>query len=176
MKHKLFIPVLLTAFTLLLAGCGEKSSGAQGSGAAAPVASSSQQAVAPGFALDDLSGTEHKVKPGDGRIYVINFWATWCPPCRAEFPEMDQFAKAHKDRVAFYALNVQESGDKVQGFLQDNGYTLPVLLDRDGRAARLYGVRAIPTTVILDEKGHVLLRQEGMATARQLEEALKGRL
>ena len=73
---------------------------------------------------------------------MINFWATWCPPCRAEFPEMDQFAKAHKDRVTFYALNVQESGDKVQSFLQDNGYTLPVLLDRDGRAARLYSVRA----------------------------------
>lgn len=176
MKHKLFIPVLLTAFTLLLAGCGEKSSGAQGSAGSKSQATASQQAAAPGFNVKDLTGAEHAIQPGDGKVYVLNFWATWCPPCRAEFPEMDQFAKAHKDRVAFYALNVQESGDKVQGFLQDNGYTLPVLLDRDGRAARLYSVRAIPTTVILDEKGHVLLRQEGMATARQLEEALKGRL
>ncbi|WP_337465141.1 TlpA disulfide reductase family protein [Acidaminococcus timonensis] len=176
MKHKLFIPVLLTAFTLLLAGCGEKSSGAQGSAGSKSQATASQQAAAPGFTGKDLAGAERTIQPGDGKVYVLNFWATWCPPCRAEFPEMDQFAKAHKDRVAFYALNVQESGDKVQGFLQDNGYTLPVLLDRDGRAARLYSVRAIPTTVILDEKGHVLLRQEGMATARQLEEALKGRL
>ena len=176
MKHKLFIPVLLTAFTLLLAGCGEKSTGAQGSASSKSQATASQQAAAPGFTVKDLTGAEHAIQPGDGKVYVLNFWATWCPPCRAEFPEMDQFAKAHKDRVAFYALNVQESGDKVQGFLQDNGYTLPVLLDKDGRAARLYSVRAIPTTVILDEKGHVLLRQEGMATARQLEEALKGRL
>lgn len=176
MKHKLFIPVLLTAFTLLLAGCGEKSSGAQGSADSAPQAATSQQAVAPGFTLKDLTGAEHAVKPGDGKVYVINFWATWCPPCRAEFPEMDKFAKTHKDKVTFYALNVQESGGKVQGFLQDNGYTLPVLLDKDAKAAHLYSVRAIPTTVILDEKGNVLLRHEGMATAQQLEDALKGKL
>lgn len=174
MKHKYYIPVLLTAFTLLLAGCGEKATGAQGSGAGAPQAAAAQQAVAPGFTLTDLSGASHTVKPGDGKVYVLNFWATWCPPCRAEFPEMDKFAKAHKDKVTFYALNVQEGGAKVQGFLKDNNYTLPVLLDKDGKAASLYHVRAIPTTVILDEKGNVLLRHEGMATAQQLEDALKG--
>ena len=175
MKTKMIVSALLTAAVLLASGCGGFSGSSQ-SNAPASSQASAQKAQAPGFTLKDTAGTSHSVQPGDGKVYVINFWATWCPPCRAEFPEMDQFAKAHKDRVAFYALNVQESGDKVQGFLQDNGYTLPVLLDRDGRAARLYSVRAIPTTVILDEKGHVLLRQEGMATDRQLEEAPKGRL
>ncbi|WP_337470270.1 TlpA disulfide reductase family protein [Acidaminococcus fermentans] len=107
---------------------------------------------------------------------MINFWTTWCPPCRSEMPELNTFAQKHKEKVQFYGVNLQEEGDKVQGFLKDNGYTMPVLLDQEGKAATLYKVRVIPTTVILDEKGNILQRHEGVITAQQLETLLKGKL
>ena len=118
-----------------------------------------QKAAAPGFTLKEPAGPERTVQPGDGKVYVINFWATWCPPCRSEMPELNTFAQKHKEKVQFYGVNLQEEGDKVQGFLKDNGYTMPVLLDQEGKAATLYKVRVIPTTVILDEKGNILQRQ-----------------
>lgn len=91
-------------------------------------------------------------------------------------PEMNAFAGKYKDKVTFYAVDLQEEGSKVQAFLKDNGYTLPVLLDQEGKAADLYKVRVVPTTVILDEKGNILQRHEGMSTAQQLEGFLKGKL
>ena len=175
MRSKILISSLLLAAVLFAAGCGG-SSGSSGSSAPAPSQASAQKAQAPGFTLKTPDGTSHSVQPGDGRIYVINFWATWCPPCRSEMPEMDAFAAKYKDKITFYGVDLQEDGSKVKAFLKENGYTLPVLLDQDGKAGDLYHVRAIPTTVVLDEKGNVLTRHEGMITARQLEEVLKGKL
>lgn len=176
MNPKLIFSALLLSFVLLFAGCGSSSGSSQGSAPAAASQASAQKAQAPGFSLKDTAGASHSIQPGDGKIYVINFWATWCPPCRNEMPEMNAFAGKHKDKVTFYAVDLQEEGGKVQAFLKDNGYTLPVLLDQEGKAAALYKVRVVPTTVILDEKGNVLQRHEGMATAQQLEGFLKGKL
>lgn len=176
MKPKLIFSALLLSAVLLAAGCGSASGTSQGSAPAAASQASAQKVQAPGFTLKDAKGASHSVQPGDGKIYVINFWATWCPPCRNEMPEMNAFAGKYKDKVTFYAVDLQEEGSKVQAFLKDNGYTLPVLLDQEGKAAALYKVRVVPTTVILDEKGNILQRHEGMATAQQLEGFLKGKL
>ena len=175
MKTKMIVSALLTAAVLLTSGCGSFSGSSQ-SNAPASSQASAQKNQAPGFTLKDTAGTSHSVQPGDGNVYVINFWATWCPPCRSEMPEMNTFARKHKEKVRFYAVNLQEEGAQVQDFLKNNGYTMPVLLDRDGKAATLYKVRVIPTTVILDEKGNILQRHEGVATAQQLEDVLKGKL
>lgn len=175
MKTKMIVSALLTAAVLLASGCGGFSGSSQ-SNAPASSQASAQKAQAPGFTLKDTAGTSHSVQPGDGNVYVINFWATWCPPCRSEMPEMNTFARKHKEKARFYAVNLQEEGAQVQDFLKNNGYTMPVLLDRDGKAATLYKVRVIPTTVILDEKGNILQRHEGVATAQQLEDVLKGKL
>lgn len=176
MKSKVIFSALLTAAVLFVTGCGGSSGSSQGSAPTAASQASAQKAQAPGFSLKDTAGTSHSIQPGDGKIYVINFWATWCPPCRNEMPEMNAFASKHKDKVTFYAVDLQEESRKVQTFLKDNGYTLPVLLDQEGKAASLYKVRVVPTTVILDEKGNILQRHEGMATAQQLEDFLKGKL
>ena len=176
MNPKLIFSALLLSFVLLFAGCGSSSGSSQGSAPAAASQASAQKAQAPRFSLQDTAGASHSIQPGDGKIYVINFWATWCPPCRNEMPEMNAFAGKYKDKVTFYAVDLQEEGSKVQAFLKDNGYTLPVLLDQEGKAATLYKVRVVPTTVILDEKGNILQRHEGMATAQQLEGFLKGKL
>lgn len=131
------------------------------------------EGTAPPFKATALDGSEVAINAAmDKKIYVINFWATWCPPCRAEMPELNEFAKKHEGEVTFYAVNLQEPKDAVDKFLKDNGYTMPVLLDLKGEAAEVYKVRAIPTTYVVDKDGTILLKKIGGTTAAELETAL----
>jgi len=107
-----------------------------------------------------------------GKPYVLNFWATWCPSCRDEFPELNQFATAHTADIQFYAINIQESSEQVSDFLNSNGYTLPVLLDLDGSIARNFRIRAFPTTIVVDSQGVIRYRKAGGVTADELENVL----
>lgn len=128
---------------------------------------------APAFKATALDGSEIAINAAmDKKLYVINFWATWCPPCRAEMPELGEFAEKHEGEVTFYAVNLQEPKDTVEKFLKDNGYTMPVLLDLKGEAAEIYRVRAIPTTYVVDRDGTILLKKIGGTTAAELETAL----
>ncbi|WP_288322597.1 TlpA disulfide reductase family protein [uncultured Selenomonas sp.] len=162
----------------LFLGCGNSDSGA----ATGQTASAQQQSqepagkgltgdVAPTFTLKNPAGEDVAVK-ANGKPYVINFWATWCPPCQAEIPDIAAFYAAHKDQVDFYAVNLQEEASPVQKFLSDRGVELPVLLDAKGEAATLYGVRAIPTTVVVNAEGKVVYRRTGGVTKEQLEDVI----
>ena len=102
---------------------------------------------------------------------VVDFWATWCPPCRAEMPEMEEFYKNNNGQVNFYAINLQESPDKVREFLNANGYTLPVLSDA-GTISRAYRVSAIPTTLIVGRDGVVKFRKSGTMSLSELQQAV----
>ncbi|EGO62437.1 TlpA family protein disulfide reductase [Acetonema longum] len=126
---------------------------------------------APGFTLTGLEGksVEAVVK---GQVTILNFWATWCPPCRAEMPELDRFARKHQGVLRFYAVNIKESGDTVKAFLRQNQYQLPVLLDSDGKVAETYAVWAIPTTLILDANGVIRYRKAGAVTLQELEKVI----
>ena len=168
------IGVLLALF--LMTGCGLQ---AEESGK--PAEAKAEQAMdaegvdgtAPPFKATAFDGSEVAINAAmDKKLYVINFWATWCPPCRAEMPELNEFAKKHEGEVTFYAVNLQEPKDTVDKFLKDNGYTMPVLLDLKGEAADAYKVRAIPTTYVIDRDGKILLKKIGGTTAAELETAL----
>lgn len=128
---------------------------------------------APQFTLKDLGGNDVSLIQQD-KVTVINFWATWCPPCRAEMPELEKFFQANGANVAFYAVNIQEPQAKVAGFIQQNGFTMPVLLDSDGAVAGAFRVSAIPTTVITDQAGVIRFRKSGMVTQAELEGIIKG--
>lgn len=128
--------------------------------------------TAPSFTLQAMDGKP--VKVGEkGKITVLNFWATWCPPCRQEMPELEVFAKKHKDDILFSAINLQESPEKVREYLKQNNFTMPVLLDTDGKAGTAFLIRAIPTTIILDKHGVIQFRKSGPVTADELETVLK---
>ncbi len=173
-KKQRFFSLLCVLLLFVSAGCGAQEEGSAPAAKGAAEASSDKDAVrAIPLTLSDLDGNTVHVKPGDGKIYVLNFWATWCPPCRGEMPELDEFAKKHKKDLAFYAINLQESKGKVQGFLSDNGFSMPVLLDADGKAGNAYQIRAIPTTIVIDGKGKVAARHTGAVTQDQLESILK---
>jgi thiol-disulfide isomerase/thioredoxin len=128
--------------------------------------------TAPSFTLQALDGGAVKIGK-TGQITVLNFWATWCPPCREEMPELEVFATKHKNEIVFGAVNLQETVEKVRAFLDQNKYTMPVLLDTDGKAGSEFLIRAIPTTIILDKNGVIQFRKSGPVTADELEAVLK---
>jgi thiol-disulfide isomerase/thioredoxin len=112
--------------------------------------------AAPDFALDDLAG--HKVSLADlkGSIVILDFWATWCGPCRAAMPHLNALYAKYKDRgLVVYAVNLQETRDQAAKYMADNKLALPVLLDTTGNVAKQYGVSGIPTTILIDAEGKV---------------------
>lgn len=108
---------------------------------------------APDFTLPDLNGNPVSLSELRGKPVIINFWASWCPPCREEMPEMQTFHEMHHGRVTVLGVNLAETPEKVTGFLDEYGYKWPMVLDRGGDIRELYRVRVIPTTYFLDGKG-----------------------
>ena len=161
----------------MITGCGGSESADKGTTASAqPSAEQSKGSglrgeAAPTFKLKDLAGTDVAVE-AKGKPYIINFWATWCPPCQAEIPDLAAFHAAHKDTVDFYAVNLQEDAQPVQKFMAERKVELPVVLDTQGAAANLYGVRAIPTTVVVDRDGKIAYRKTGGVTKEELEDVI----
>lgn len=114
------------------------------------------------FTLQDLQGQKHALSDYKGKIVFLNFWASWCPPCRAEMPSMQKMYQVwDKDKYVLLAVNIKEGKRTVKKFARDNGYTFPILLDSDGLVAAAYGVRGIPATFIIDAKGKLVRKVEG---------------
>lgn len=116
---------------------------------------------APDFTLTRLEGGSLALADLRGQPIVINFWATWCPPCLEELPALQAAYLAHRDEINFVAISVKEESGVVAQFITQHGITLPVLLDSNGAAVDLYGVRGLPTTVFIDKQGVVVDRHLG---------------
>ena len=109
---------------------------------------------APDFTLEDLDGNSIRLNDLRGKVVFLNFWATWCPPCRAEMPDIEEIYQQYKDQdVVILGIDIQESPNKVRSFVKDGGYTWTMLLDETAVAANLYNVRAIPTSYFIDREG-----------------------
>ena len=126
---------------------------------------------APEISVVDINGTPTDVQ-FQGSLTVINFWATWCPPCKKEMPEFEQFYRENAGKIAFYAINIQEPAERVQVFLKTGKYTMPILLDSSGDVAKAYRVNAIPTTIIVDKGGKVVFRKSGAMSKEELDKAI----
>jgi len=122
---------------------------------------------APDFALNDLDDRPVQLYRLRGRPVVINFWATWCPPCRAEAPALQAAYQRYQDRVALLGVDEREDAATVLQFASEFGLTYPLLLDQNGDASMLYQVLGIPTTVVLDAEGVVRVRHVGPLTVDQ---------
>ena len=134
---------------------------------------------APALALKDLAGNAVTLAQFKGRVVVIDFWATWCPPCRAGIPHLTEMARTlDKEGVTVLAVNVQEAADAVRQFAADNGMTadaMKVLLDADGAVTAAWGVGAYPTTVVVGRDGVVRKTLVGLQPA-ELDAAVKAAL
>jgi peroxiredoxin len=114
--------------------------------------------AAPEFALPMLDGTTIRLSDLRGRAVILNVWASWCPPCRAEMPELQRLHEAGEGRgFVVLAVNstVQDSEAEARAFTDARGLTLPIALDVSGEVTRSYEVRALPTTFFIDAEGIV---------------------
>lgn len=129
--------------------------------------------LAPDFQLKNLAGKPVTLASLQGKPVFLNFWATWCPPCRAEMPDLNVMYQKYGDRIHFLAINVGESAKPVRQFLATNNLTFPVALDSSNSVASTYRVNGIPTSLVLDSKGIIRGKQVGMLTAQQMEGLIK---
>jgi len=113
--------------------------------------------VAPDFELKNLAGESIKLSDLRGKKVIVNMWATWCPPCRAEMPDMQRiFEKYKDDGVAILGVNLTKSEQRpenVAAFLEEFGITFPVVLDTESEVAALYQIQPIPTSYLIDSRG-----------------------
>ena len=117
------------------------------------------------FSLDDTSGQRVKLSDLRGHPVVINFWASWCPPCRQELPALQSAYQRFRDQgVILLGVDVHESAEAIQNFAPQFGLTFPLLLDQDGALSERFQVRGVPTTVFLDAEGIVRARHVGPLT------------
>lgn len=126
----------------------------------APMAGS----TAPDFSLSDLNGKEVALSQviRNNQVTIVNFWATWCPPCRAEIPDFVKFYQEYSgQKVALIAVNLQENPADVRQFASKNGMNFQVLTDTAGKVGNLYQIYAIPTTFFIDRTGKIRHKIEG---------------
>ncbi|NLG71452.1 MAG: TlpA family protein disulfide reductase [Chloroflexi bacterium] len=123
---------------------------------------------APPFELQSLAGETYRLEDLHGQPVVVNFWATWCAPCRLEMPLLDSYQAQYGDQLTILAVNFDEPQDLVQRFVDELGLTLPVLLDPGGKVVNQYRVRGYPTTVFIDAEGVIRYQHMGQLEERQL--------
>jgi peroxiredoxin len=120
-------------------------------------------AKAPDFELKTLAGETVKLSNLKGKKVMLNFWATWCPPCKEEMPAMEKLSKQAGKDVVILAVNIDPQLD-VQGFINENKITFPIPLDKADKVNETYQVLSIPTTYFIDSKGIIQNKYTGSMT------------
>ena len=138
------------------------------------------------FTLEDQYGNKHTLSDYKGKVVFLNFWATWCPPCKMEMPDIEAIYKEYglnKEQVIILGVanpksdtftNTRETDKKgVIKFLEDNKYTFPVVFDEDGKVYQAYSISALPTTFLIDKNNNVFGYAPGMLTKEIMENAIE---
>ena len=131
---------------------------------------------APDFTALDEAGEEVKLSDYFGKPVVLNFWASWCPPCKSEMPDFEAAFKVHDD-VQFLMVNLtdgaEETVDTARQYVEEQGYTFPILFDTNYEAATAYMISSIPTTYFLDREGNLTAHAVGAINAAVLEKGIE---
>lgn len=128
---------------------------------------------APDFVVEDAGGNEIKLSDLLGKPIVLNFWASWCPPCKGEMPDFDLVFRELGNDIQFMMVDAvdgrRETKANGSAYVAEQGFTLPVFFDTKQDAVRQYGIRAFPTSIFIDSEGYVITAVEGAIS----EEALR---
>ncbi|MBQ9922039.1 MAG: TlpA family protein disulfide reductase [Clostridia bacterium] len=131
--------------------------------------------TAPDFTVYDGEGNEVKLSDYVGKPIILNFWASWCPPCRSEMPHFEKAYTQNSD-IQFLMVNMtssdRESEEKAKKYIADEGYTFPVLYDTEGDAAITYGAYSLPMTILINEKGELVTYAVGALSEENLQTAV----
>jgi len=132
--------------------------------------------LAPDFTMYDIDGNAHKLSDFRGKPVILNFWASWCGPCKAEMPDFEEAYKTYGEEIQFLVVNLtdnsSETVETASGYIASQGYTFPVYYDVAMEGALAYSIYAIPVTYFIDEEGAVRASNEGMISADVLESNL----
>ena len=189
MKGKHIIVGLLLVFVLLLGGAyalyttlgsqveTEHLATQEPSESSAQSGEEEQKVAALDFAVEDGTGNQVHLSDYLGKPLVLNFWASWCGPCKNEMPDFDEVYQQRKDEVTFFMVNVtdgsQETLESAQAYVKEQGFSLPIFYDTQMEASIAYSVSGLPTTFFIDAEGYIVAWANGMISRETLEKGIQ---
>ncbi len=160
--------IFLALSFLLLTACGAKP---------AEISPTTTETIvtAPDFTAYTGDGKAVQLSNYFGKPIVLNFWASWCPPCKAEMPDFEEAFLTLGDQVQFLMVNLtvgSETLESASGYVASQNYTFPVLYDTKGTASYTYGIQSIPTTFFIDAEGNLVAQATGAINAAALQQGI----
>lgn len=156
MKRIVVSCLILSAAVLMIAGCNKKEE-------AAGVSQVRENKPAPGITVNSLTNVPLKLSALKGKVVLLNFWATWCPPCREEIPSMMKLNSAMAGKpFQMVAVSIDEGGvPEIESFFKTSGYSLPAYTDPGGEAVKAYGITGVPESFVIDKNGNLVKKVIG---------------
>lgn len=126
------------------------------------------------FKLQDLEGNTVYLSDYEGKNVYVNFFATWCPPCKAEMPDLEKLWEKYQDKdLVVLAIDLGDDQEEVRSFIEENKFTFKTLLDSDLMVSNQYNVTSIPVSVFIDKQGNIVAKQVGAMSFDQMESYVK---
>jgi len=134
------------------------------------------QELAPDFTVYDREGNAHSLSDFRGQPVIVNFWASWCGPCKSEMPDFEEKFREYGEEIQFLMVNLtdghQETVESASSFVDGQGYTFPVYFDSDYSGAAAYAVNAVPATYFIDAEGVLVAYGKGAMSAEVLQKGI----